>query len=31
MPAKLSKVFENFELAVFKVDAERLSETAPGN
>ena len=29
MPASLSKVFENSELAVFKVDQQRLSETVP--
>ena len=29
IPASLSKVFENFEFAVFKVDAEHLSETVP--
>ena len=29
IPASLSKVFENSELAVFKVDPQRLSETVP--
>jgi hypothetical protein len=29
IPASLSKVFENFEFAVFKVDPQRLSETVP--
>ena len=29
IPANLSKVFENSEFAVFKVDPQRLSETAP--
>ena len=29
LPARLSKVFENSELAVFKVDQQRLSETVP--
>ena len=29
IPASLSKVFENSELAVFKVDQQRLSETVP--
>ena len=29
MPASLLKVFENFELAVFKVDPQRLSKTVP--
>ena len=29
IPASLSKVFENSEFAVFKVDPQRLSETVP--
>jgi hypothetical protein len=29
IPASLSKVFENSEYAVFKVDPQRLSETVP--
>jgi hypothetical protein len=29
MPTNLSKVFENSELAVFKVDPKRLTETVP--
>jgi hypothetical protein len=29
MPTNLSKVFENSELTVFKVDPKRLSETVP--
>jgi len=29
IPASLSKVFENSECAVFKVDPQRLSETVP--
>ena len=31
MPDNLSKVFENSELAVFKVDPERLSGTLPNS
>jgi hypothetical protein len=29
IPASLSKVFENSEFAVFKVDPQRVSETVP--
>jgi hypothetical protein len=29
IPAAISKVFENSEYAVFEVQSERLSETAP--
>ena len=29
IPASLSKVFENSEFAVFKVNPQRLSETVP--